>query len=115
MSEPSQQQRGKAALVTGAASGIGKATVARLLADPEMRVIALDRSEPGLVELRSTLPTARIIPCEFDLSQTALIDSVAKKLILEHGAITYLVNNAGVWTGAEIVELSDQDWALTFD
>jgi len=93
------------ALVTGAARGIGKATVQRLAADG-MRVIALDcaspPTEPGSGDL--------IIPCRCDLANTSALPALVDALVAEHGPITALVNNAGVWPGGSIVDLPDPVW-----
>jgi len=109
----SAQSSSATALVTGAASGIGKAVVQRLLA-AGMRVIAIDRNENDLAQLITELADQRLIPCLFDLSRIGDIPSLVSRLVGEHGPITRLVNNAGVWAGGPIVELSDESWQLTF-
>ena len=99
------------ALVTGAASGIGKATTARLLCDG-LRVIALDRSEAGLATLAGQQGGQSLITCTFDLADIEAIDAVLGRLIETHGPVTRLVNNAGVWVGGPITELTNEAWAL---
>jgi len=97
-------------LVTGAASGIGKATTERLLEDGG-RVIALDRSRRGLTELAATRkPRTPLWTAEFDLANIAAIPALISQLIHQHGPITSLVNNAGIWFTAPIVETTDEQW-----
>lgn len=100
------------ALVTGGASGIGAATVARLL-DEGLRVIVLDRSEKGLQEVVGAVRSGSIIPCVCDLQDTTKLPAICQRLVEEHGPIRYLVNNAGVWPAAPLVELSRETWELS--
>lgn len=100
-------------LVTGAASGIGKATTLRLH-EQGYQVIALDRSPEKLDELLRVCGEG-IIPCHFDLSQTEAIPAMLAQLLQTYGPITKLVNNAGVWAGGAITSMSDEAWQLNFD
>lgn len=92
----------KLALVTGAGQGIGAATAHRLLREG-FRVITLDKTATGHTD-------DAIIDCEFDLEQTSEIGPLVERLVAAHGPITALVNNAGVWNGGPITELSDATW-----
>lgn len=98
------------ALVTGAASGIGEA-IARELHALGGTVIALDRNAQGLARLRETCGE-RVIPIECDLSKTSELSGLARRLVEEYGPIRQLVNNAGVWPGKHIIQMSDEDWNL---
>jgi len=100
------------ALVTGAAQGIGRATTARLLQDG-CRVIALDRNEDSLDELQAELG-GDVLPVPFDLSDGEAIAALVAELTEQHGPISRLVNNAGVWPGGRITELTDDVWQLAF-
>jgi NAD(P)-dependent dehydrogenase (short-subunit alcohol dehydrogenase family) len=103
------------ALVSGGASGIGRATVILLLLRG-MRVIALDKSEPGLGRLRDECPDCdRLITAAFDLSRWREVPPLCQRLRADHGPVTRLVNNAGVWPGAPLAEMSDDVWQLNFD
>lgn len=99
------------ALVTGGARGVGEAVVRRLLNDG-LRVIALDMRPASLDELKKNLANERLIACVFDLSNTKDIPALCRDLVAEHGAVTKLVNNAGIWPGGPIVELNDETWRL---
>lgn len=102
----------KLALVTGAGQGIG-AAITRQLVGGGMRVIALDIQPSLLDELVSELGE-EVIPCKFDLSEMGAIAGLIPELTRQHGAITALVNNAGIWPGGLIRELDDKTWHLTF-
>jgi 3-oxoacyl-[acyl-carrier protein] reductase len=86
---------GKAALVTGAANGIGKAT-ALALRDAGARVVGLDLSADG-----GAVP---IIFC--DLTKEENIISAVAKAAERLGRIDVLVNNAGVMQDAAISEIT---------
>ena len=101
------------ALVTGGASGIGKATVQKLLA-LGMRVIVLDRSDDSLSRFSAESHDPSLIPIRFDLALTQEIPALADRVLREHGPVRFLVNNAGVWSGGPIIELSDDTWQLNF-
>ncbi len=101
MSDDSTTASAKLALITGAAQGIGAATTRRLVRDG-YRVIALDKT--------AGLAGDGIIDCEFDLAQTREISPLVERLVAAHGPITALVNNAGIWPGGPITELSDETW-----
>ena len=98
-------------LVTGGARGIGNATVLRLLKQGH-RVIALDQSEANLTILREELSSNRLITTVFDLSNWQGIGEFCNKLIAQHGPVSNLVNNAGVWPGGPITDVTDDQWQL---
>jgi NAD(P)-dependent dehydrogenase (short-subunit alcohol dehydrogenase family) len=98
------------ALVTGAASGIGRA-IARRFHEEGLTVIALDRSEKDLRLLSDEMP---IIPAVFDLGDTSEIPSLIERLVLENGPISILVNNAGAWHYEPIVKITEDTWEHIF-
>lgn len=100
------------ALVTGGASGIGAATVRRLI-EENLRVIALDRSETALRQLEQSLPAGQMLPYVCDLQQLDSLPALVKRLVEDYGPIAYLVNNAGVWPAAPLVCLSPEAWNLS--
>ncbi|WP_370325999.1 SDR family NAD(P)-dependent oxidoreductase [Euzebya sp.] len=88
---------GKVAVVTGASSGIGRAT-ARRLADAGMTVVAVARRGERLERLAAEHP--RIEAHVADVTDMASVDQLATAVRREHGACHVLVNNAGVGGGA---------------
>ncbi len=90
------QVKGKVVVVTGASSGIGKAT-ALTMAAAGARVILVARGEEKLLETRKEIEAAggfgAIFTC--DVSDMASVDALVARVLKEHGGCDYLVNNAG--------------------
>jgi NAD(P)-dependent dehydrogenase (short-subunit alcohol dehydrogenase family) len=93
----------RVAVVTGASSGIGEATVLRLAAEG-WTVIASARRTGRLEELARTAATSggagRVIPATLDVRDTASVDALAARVRAEHGACHLLVCNAGIGGGS---------------
>jgi NAD(P)-dependent dehydrogenase (short-subunit alcohol dehydrogenase family) len=102
----------KVAVVTGAASGIGRAIAERLAAEG-MKVVLADIEEEALAEAEGVLKakgaTALAVPTY--VSQPADVEALAKKTVDAFGAVHVLCNNAGVGPviGASW-ELTEADW-----
>lgn len=92
----------RAAIVTGAAGGIGRALVRRLL-DAGIRVAASDMSEQGLAEVaaaaRQTGKDSNLLTVAADLSGDAGPEQILAAARERFGRIDILVNNAGVGQG----------------
>ncbi len=87
----------RVALVTGGASGIGRATAARLAADGVAVVIADIQDEGGeaaVEELRAGGAQARYL--HLDVSSEESWDAAVATAVREHGRLDVLVNNAGI-------------------
>ncbi len=88
--------KGKVVVVTGASSGIGKATAIKMAA-AGAKVILVARGEEKLLETMKEIETAggfsAIFPC--DVSDMASCDALVARVLKEHGGCDYLVNNAG--------------------
>jgi NAD(P)-dependent dehydrogenase (short-subunit alcohol dehydrogenase family) len=104
--------QGKGAIVTGAASGIGRAT-AVALAQAGAHVAVLDRDESGV---HATVTLAKqaggnAIAVPMDLAKTTEIAATVARVIEQLGRIDILVNNAGV-TGRfqTLLEMEEQNW-----
>jgi short-subunit dehydrogenase len=83
---------GKVAIVTGASSGIGRATAQRL-AKEGVRVALVSRSREKLEKLSDELPGSRAFPA--DMTKIPQIRSIVKGIQKHFGRIDILVNNAG--------------------
>jgi NAD(P)-dependent dehydrogenase (short-subunit alcohol dehydrogenase family) len=102
---------GKVALVTGAASGIGRAT-ALAMAEAGARVIAADLNEAGCAELADSHPAVEAVRLDVtdDASFAEAVDGAAAR----HGRIDILFNNAGAGgTPAPIAEMNMAAWDAT--
>ena len=94
---------GKSACVTGAASGIGRAT-ATLLADLGAIVYAADRDVAGLEAFTAERP-AVLRPVVFDQAEIGSIERLAAAV----GAVDILINNPGVLVYAPLLDLKWED------
>ncbi|GAA5512919.1 putative oxidoreductase SadH [Deinococcus carri] len=108
---------GGVAVLTGAASGIGRA-LATGLAARGSHLALIDRDEAGLeavtAGLRELHPSLRVTVHPFDLTRTAQIPALAGDVLRDHGRVTLLVNNAGVALGGtfEQLTLEEFDWVM---
>jgi len=105
---------GDIALVTGASRGIG-AAIADLLAARGARVIGTATSPAGAEAIQARLgPTGgagRVLDVTDAASVEALVDGVAT----EFGAISILVNNAGITRDQLLMRMKDEDWQAILD
>lgn len=98
---------GKTAIVTGAGSGIGKATAVRL-AREGARVVANDVSEPRLQELAQELSGSDLVTVVGDVSDDAVIEALMQAT---GGEVHALANVAGIMDGFEpTAEVDDATW-----
>jgi NAD(P)-dependent dehydrogenase (short-subunit alcohol dehydrogenase family) len=109
MSKPASLA-GKVALITGAASGIGRA--AALLFAREGAVVAIaDLNQAGQAVAQEIIQTGGRATFELaDVTQTADCQRVVERTLREYGVIHVLFNNAGIMRRASVVELSEEDW-----
>ncbi len=99
------------AIVTGAARGIGKATVMELLKQGRT-VACLDLLEDQLGELEKSVNEAGhscITRC-IDITDTEKFTKVLEDLAAEHGGIGILVNNAGITRDNLVLRMTDEDF-----
>ena len=106
---------GRVAVVTGASSGIGEATVLRLAAEGWTVVAAarrIDLLDRLATRARDEGARGSVIPASLDVRDVASVDALAARVDHELGACHLLVCNAGVGGGSLDVR-SDLDAALT--
>jgi NAD(P)-dependent dehydrogenase (short-subunit alcohol dehydrogenase family) len=105
---------GKVAIVTGAGSGIGRATALRFAAEGA-KVAAFDRSSEGLGET-AALAKAPILTLVGDVTEEASVFAARKACIDTLGEPSILVNSAGtVGHGGAIEEMEVEEWERLFD
>ncbi|MCX5377138.1 SDR family oxidoreductase [Streptomyces sp. NBC_00091] len=108
---------GQLVLVTGAASGIGRAT-AFAFAEAGARVVAVDRDGEGAAR---TADMARLVGAPeawgecVDVSDEQAMEKLAAKVAAEYGIVDVLVNNAGIGLSGSFLETSSEDWKKVLD
>ena len=109
------QIRGSRALVTGAASGIGR-LLAGQLGQAGARLVLWDIDKAGLArahaELRDAGVDAEIHVC--DLTSREEIARVAAETLAQGGPVDILVNNAGIVSGKNLLDISPAEIERTF-
>lgn len=104
------------AFITGAASGIGRATAIRF-AQEGARIVVVDRQEDSRLESESP-PTAAAIQAaggeavfvRTDVTQRAQVDAAVEAALRQYGRLDILVNNAGIFKRNAITDVSDDEW-----
>lgn len=115
---PDREMAGKVALVTGAASGIGRAIAHRLAADGAHVVIADINEKDGTAvaeELVKKHGQRRAIFCHMDVTDEAAVQAAFNQAVLAYGGVDVVVNNAGIAGGAKIEDTSLDMWKRNID
>ena len=102
---------GRTAVVTGAASGMGRAFAERF-GQLGMNVVLADVEEPRLMETAGVMREngATVLPVVTDVASGESVDNLAAKAFDAYGAVHVLCNNAGVGGGGPMHELTTNDW-----
>lgn len=105
----------RVAVVTGAASGIGRAT-ARCLAEKGCHLALVDVDEAGLEDTRSLVARddRRCTTHIADVSDKARMQELPDEIAATHGQVHILINNAGVTVGAMFDDhsIEDMEWVV---
>jgi rhamnulose-1-phosphate aldolase/alcohol dehydrogenase len=108
---------GRVAVVTGGASGIGRAT-ARALADRGAHVVVADLNADGAesvaAELVETYGIRRSIAVETDVTDEAAVRRLVDRAVVAYGGLDILVASAGLATSAPIGRTTVEEWELNF-
>jgi 3-oxoacyl-[acyl-carrier protein] reductase len=109
---------GKTAIITGAASGIGRATARALAGTGAAVTINYRRNEKDAENLRKEIIASggRAIAVQADVTIGADVDALVKRAVEEFGPVDVLVNNAGsLIERLRILELTEQRWDEVMD
>jgi 3-oxoacyl-[acyl-carrier protein] reductase len=114
---PSSLLRGRVAIVTGGARGIGRATVLRLAEAGAEVVINYARNQEAAecVARRAREFGVRALPLRADVSDVDQTAALVETAVKEFGRVDLLVANAGIWEGAPVEEMSEALWDRVID
>jgi NAD(P)-dependent dehydrogenase (short-subunit alcohol dehydrogenase family) len=106
-----RELKGKVAVITGAASGIGRALAERFGAEG-MKLVLADVEEKPLGETAEALAQAgmSVLAVPTDVSQAAAVDALAARTLETFGAAHVVCNNAGIGVDGLSWERSIADW-----
>lgn len=109
---------GKVVVVTGGASGIGRAT-ARRLAEDGAHVVIFDINLEGAQKVAEELTAKhghrRGMAVRCDVTNEEVVEQAFEEVILAYGGVDVVVSNAGIAISAPIEETSAAQWDRTFD
>lgn len=107
---------GRVALVTGAGSGMGRAT-ALALAREGAKVVANDISPEACEATVRAIRRAggRALAAVADVSVAASVRSLLDTVLARYGTVDILVNNAGVLRGTRVEDITEGEWDLVLD
>lgn len=106
--------KGKVIIITGASSGIGKAT-AELLAGEGAKLVLAARRKDRLDEIKDSLPEACISTIKADVTNFEDVQSVVDFANDKFGRIDVMFNNAGVMPVNPLIKAQRQEWQQILD
>jgi NAD(P)-dependent dehydrogenase (short-subunit alcohol dehydrogenase family) len=103
--------QGKVAVVTGGASGIGKAVAAKAAAEG-MKVVIADIEEGALKDAERDLAAggADVLAVVTDVAEAASVRELRDRAVDRFGTVHLVHNNAGIGLGGPIWEVPESDW-----
>ena len=102
---------GRRIVITGAASGIGRATAMAAMRQGA-RVALLDRDRAGL---DAAMEMGRSIACEVDVCDPVALDEVVARVAKEFGGVDGLINAAGIMLTGPTIDMSSETWRKVID
>src|SRR2546427_8841202 len=102
---------GKAAIVTGAGSGIGRAIAIGLAAEGASVIVAdIERARAVAVVAELEESGTDAVPVTVDVSQSEQVDAMIETAVDRYGRLDVLVNNAGRAARGFVSEMADETW-----
>lgn len=116
MTIPNFSLENKVAVITGGKRGIGKG-IALTFAEAGADVAVCGRTLPDLEKVAEEIKALgrRSLAVTADVSEKRDVENLMERTVREFGTIDILVNNAVVYTGGPLVELSEENWDNTVD
>lgn len=99
----------KVAIITGAASGIGKACLLPFM-EKKTNVVAVDINKRRLEEISEKLDKNKHICITADITQKKDIEKIVSSTINKYGRVDFLVNCAGICQKISVEQITEDDW-----
>ena len=102
---------GKVAVVTGGASGIGRG-ICTAFASAGAKVVVADIDAEGAKKLAGELEGkgVRSLAMTVDVASSESVAALAAKVVEEMGGVDIVCNNAGVYIGGDMADVTEDDW-----
>jgi rhamnulose-1-phosphate aldolase/alcohol dehydrogenase len=114
---PRGEFAGRVAVITGGASGIGRAA-ARVMAARGAHVVIGDLNYDGAqevaAEIESTHGQRRALAVRVDVADEQAVEDMVRWAVLEYGGLDILVASAGLATSASVTETTLEEWELNY-
>jgi 3-oxoacyl-[acyl-carrier protein] reductase len=104
---------GRAAVVTGAARGIGRAT-AEVYAREGARVLVVDK-DPAAADAAAGEIGGGAVACACDVTVRGEVQAMAATAAEQFGGIDILTQNAGIYPNTPVEDITDDEWALVMN
>lgn len=105
---------GQIALVTGGSRGIGRA-IAQALAEGGARVAVVARNVEGAEQAAAELPGEGHAGYRCDVADGASVQEAVARVADEMGAVSILINNAGITRDNLLLRMKEDEWAAVMD